>query len=166
MRSTVIALALVASLAACSPPAAKPADAPKPEAAAAQAPASAATPVVSDAWATPSMGGAKMAAGYLKITNPGGLPDRLLSAASPRAGSVMIHEMKMDGAMMSMAPVQGGVEIPAGGSVELAPGGYHMMLEGLTAPLKIGETVPVTLTFEKAGEVKAELSVRSPMAPH
>lgn len=157
MRIWLTVLGLGAALAACSPPA------PKEEAAppAAEAPAPAATPVVSDAWAPPTMGGSKVAAGYMTISNPGGAPDRLVSAASPKAGKVEVHEMKMDGAMMTMAPVAGGLEIPAGGQVALAPGGLHLMLMDLTGPLAIGDSVPVTLTFEKAGAVETTLTVRA-----
>lgn len=157
MRNWVMVLGLGAVLAACSPPAAKQ-DATPP---AAEAPAPAATPVVSDAWAPPTMGGAKVAAGYMTIANPGGAPDRLVSVASAKAAKVEIHEMKMEGAMMTMAPVPGGVEVPAGGQVALAPGGLHLMLMDLSGPLAIGDTVPVTLTFEKAGAVEATLTVRA-----
>ncbi|MBU6374193.1 MAG: copper chaperone PCu(A)C [Alphaproteobacteria bacterium] len=157
MRTWVLAFGLGAALAACSPPAAKQEAAPP----AAEAPAPAATPVVSDAWAPPTMGGSKMAVGYLTIANPGGAPDRLVSIASPKAGKVDVHEMKMDGAMMTMAPVAGGVEIPAGGQVAFAPGGLHLMLADLTGPLAVGDTVPLTLTFEKAGAVEATLTVRA-----
>jgi hypothetical protein len=72
--------------------------------------------------------------------------------------------MKMDGAMMSMAPVAGGVEIPAGGAVTFEPGGLHLMFMEITAPFKDAETVPVTLTFEQGGAVEAALTVRKPDA--
>ena len=97
--------------------------------------------------------------GFLKITNGGTTPDRLVSATSPAADIVQVHEMKMDGSVMRMREVEKGLEIPAGGSVTLAPGGYHLMMMGLKGPLKQGAKVPVKLVFEKAGPIEIELSV-------
>jgi copper(I)-binding protein len=67
--------------------------------------------------------------------------------------------MAMDNGVMKMRPVNGGLTVPPGQSVTLAPGGYHLMMLGLTAPLKKGGTVPVTLKFENAGEVKVTLDI-------
>jgi hypothetical protein len=74
--------------------------------------------------------------------------------------------MKMDGSVMRMREVEKGLEIPAGGSVTLAPGGYHLMMMGLKGPLKQGSTVPVTLVFEKAGTIDVELAVEAMGASH
>ncbi len=112
---------------------------------------------VSLPWAAITPTGAKVGAGYLTIANPGEA-DKLLGVASPRAKKVEIHEMKMDGAMMSMRPVES-LEIPAGATVTLAPGGYHLMFMDIDAPFAEGQTIPVTLTFEKAGAVDASLTV-------
>jgi copper(I)-binding protein len=109
--------------------------------------------------ATP--GGAQVGAGYMTITNKGAAADRLVAAASPAAGQVKIHEMSMDGGVMKMREVAGGLPIDAGKSVALAPGGYHLMLMGLKAPLKAGDKLPVTLTFEKAGNVEVTLDVQA-----
>jgi copper(I)-binding protein len=114
---------------------------------------------VTEPWAALTPAGAKVGAGYFNVTNPGAVADRLVSAVSPRAKSVELHEMKMDGAMMSMRPVAGGVEIPAGGAVKFAPGGYHLMFMDIDAPFADGQEIPVTLTFEKAGAVDASLKV-------
>lgn len=97
--------------------------------------------------------------GFLAITNNGAEADRLVSAASPVAKMVQLHEMKMEGDQMKMSQKEGGIEIAAGETVTLAPGGLHIMFMGLNTPFVEGETVPVTLTFEKAGTVEIELAV-------
>jgi hypothetical protein len=107
--------------------------------------------------ATP--GGAKIGAGYMTITNKGPAADRLVSASSPAAGKVEIHEMSMQDNVMKMRELPGGLPIGAGKSVSLTPGGYHLMLMGLKAPLKQGDKIPVTLNFEKAGKVDITLDV-------
>lgn len=109
--------------------------------------------------ATP--GGAKVGAGYMTITNKGTVADRLIAASSPAAGKVEIHEMTMEGGVMKMRELSGGLPIEAGKTASLAPGGYHLMLMELKAPLKQGDKVPVTLTFEKAGKVDVTLDVQS-----
>lgn len=110
-------------------------------------------------WARATPSSAPAGGGFLTITNTGSAPDRLVSARSPAAEIVQVHEMKMDGAIMRMREVEKGLEIPAGKSVTLAPGGLHLMMMGLKAPLKQGTEVPVTLVFEKAGAVEVQLSV-------
>lgn len=119
---------------------------------------------VSGAWAAATPGAARVAAGYLSIMNGGPDEDRLLSAASPRAGRVEIHEMRMDGAMMQMRAVEGGLAVPVGAVTELAPGGMHIMFMDITGPFAEGETVPLTLTFEKAGAVEVSLPVQARIA--
>ena len=108
--------------------------------------------------ATP--GGSKVGAGYMTITNKGTAADRLVSASSPAAGKVEIHEMKMQDGVMKMRELAGGLPIEAGKTAALAPGGYHLMLIELKAPLKTGDKVPVTLIFEKAGKVDVTLDVQ------
>ena len=110
------------------------------------------------ARATPAS--ARTAAVFMTIENKGKEADRLLSASSPAAGIVEIHEMKMAGGMMQMREVNG-LEIKPGATVELKPGGYHVMLMDLKAPLKEGESVPVTLKFEKAGTVEVKASIEA-----
>lgn len=107
---------------------------------------------------------APVGGGYVTITNTGSEADRLVGAASPVAGVTQIHEMKMEGDLMKMNEVPEGVEIPAGATVTLKPGGLHIMFMQLQQPLVEGTTVPLTLTFEKAGSVEVELSVESPAA--
>ena len=100
-----------------------------------------------------SMGQSPTTAGYLTILNHGKTDDRLVSASCTCAASVSIHEMKMTGSVASMKAVAS-VAIPAGGKVTLAPGGMHLMVMGLKAPIKAGDMVEMVLTFEKAGAVK------------
>jgi len=114
---------------------------------------------ISQPWARATPASAPAGGGFLKITNTGTAPDRLVSASSPAAELVQVHEMKMDGAVMRMREVEKGLEIPADGTVTLAPGGFHLMMMGLKGPLKQGTNVPVTLVFEKAGKIEIELSV-------
>lgn len=85
---------------------------------------------------------------------------RLVSAASPVAGVVEIHEMFMDKDVMKMSPIPG-LDLPAGRDVELKPGGYHVMLLELAAPLQSGQKVPITLTFDQAGTKNVEAEVRA-----
>jgi len=117
-------------------------------------------------WARATPPSAPAGGGFLKITNTGTTPDRLVSATSPGAEIVQVHEMKMDGSVMRMREVEKGLEIPPGGSVTLAPGGYHLMMMGLKAPFKQGASVPVTLVFEKAGKIDVELAVEAMGASH
>ena len=104
--------------------------------------------------------GAPVAGGYLLIRNHGAQDDRLVAAAVDRAPEVQIHEMRMDGDVMRMREVEGGLVIPAGQVVSLQPGGYHLMLMG-PEPLAAGETHDVTLTFERAGEVTVPFAVET-----
>jgi periplasmic copper chaperone A len=116
--------------------------------------------VITQAWSRATPGGAKIAGGYLTIENKGTAPDRLISGAGDVAGKVEIHEMTMDGGVMKMRSLDKGLAIEPGKTVKLAPGGYHLMLMDLKSPLKQGDKVPVTLTFEKAGKVALSLDVQ------
>jgi uncharacterized protein YcnI len=110
-------------------------------------------------WLRATPGGAKVAGGYLRITNTGQEPDRLLGAAIPQAGRGEVHRMANEGGVAKMAPVEGGLTIPPGGTVELKPGGYHLMFLDLATGLKEGEAVRGTLVFEKAGRVDVTFPV-------
>jgi len=105
-------------------------------------------------WTRATPPNAMVGGGYLTITNTGSEPDRLIAAASPIAAKVEIHDMKVENGIMTMRPVSGGLVIPAGETVTLAPGGLHVMFVKLTGPMKQGERVAATLTFEKAGAVE------------
>jgi len=113
---------------------------------------------VSGAWTRATAAGAKIAAGYMTIRNTSKSADRLVAASSPAAQMVQPHITVKDGDIYRMREVKG-YDIPAGGSFELKPGGAHLMLMNLKSPLKEGDQVPLTLRFEKAGEVKTELHV-------
>lgn len=116
---------------------------------------------ISQPWARATAPTAPAGGGYLAITNKGTTPDRLVSAISPAAQTVQVHEMKMEGNIMRMREVDHGLEIAPGTTVKLAPGGFHLMMMGLKEPFKQGTTVPVTLVFEKAGRIDVELAVGS-----
>jgi uncharacterized protein YcnI len=111
-------------------------------------------------WSRATPGGAKVGGGYLRITNTGTAPDRLTGGSFPLSSRVEVHEMRLDGDVMRMKPVEGGLEIKPGATVELKPGGLHLMFVDLKEPLKEGQTVKGTLTFEKAGPVEVEYTVR------
>jgi copper(I)-binding protein len=104
--------------------------------------------------------GAKSGGAFLVVENAGAAPDRLIRAASPVAGLVEIHEMSLDGGVMRMRAVPG-VDVPPGGRLELKPGGYHVMLLDLKQPLKVGDKVPLTLTFQHAGSIDIAVDVEA-----
>jgi copper(I)-binding protein len=116
--------------------------------------------VIREPWSRATPRGATTAAGYLSIENRGSAPDRLISGTSPAAERFEVHEMTMTDGIMRMRPVQGGVALAPGATVQLQPGGYHIMLIGLKEQVKEGATVPATLTFEKAGKVDIQFDVR------
>lgn len=110
-------------------------------------------------WSRETPHGARVAAGYVRIVNHGSEADRLVSATGEIAGRTEIHEMAVDDkGVMTMRPIEG-VDIPAGGEVELKPGGFHIMFLDLKDARKKGETFAGSLTFEKAGTVEVEFSV-------
>ena len=112
-------------------------------------------------WTRATPPSATVGAGYASFTNRGKTADRLIGATSPVAAKVELHSMTMDGGIMKMRPLPDGIEIPAGGTASLAPGGNHLMLIGLKAPLVKGTMVPLKLQFAKAGTVKVELKVEA-----
>ena len=109
-------------------------------------------------WARATAPGASVAGGYMVIRNAGGAADRLVSASSPAAAKVELHVHINDNGVMKMREVKA-YDVPAKGSFELKPGGAHLMFMDIRRPFKEGEKLPVTLKFEKAGEVKAEFHV-------
>ncbi|MEA2832356.1 MAG: periplasmic copper chaperone [Methylobacteriaceae bacterium] len=118
-------------------------------------------------WLRATPGGAKVGAGYLRITNTGSEADRLTGASMPLAPRGEVHEMTMQNGVMHMGPLAQGLAIPPGKTVELKPGGFHLMFLDLKGALKQGEKVDVTLTFEKAGSVTVAFPVQGlGGAPH
>ena len=110
-------------------------------------------------WARASAGPARNSAAFMTIHNAGDA-DRLVAAAADVSERVELHTHMMEGDVMKMRQVEA-IEVPAGGMAELQPGGFHVMLIGLKAPLKEGEHFPLTLTFEKAGEMTLEVTVEA-----
>jgi periplasmic copper chaperone A len=116
---------------------------------------------VTSPWTRATPGGAKIAGGYLKITNNGTAADRFVGAKSDVSDRIEIHEMSMSDGVMKMRPLPNGLEIKPGETVELKSGGYHLMFMDLKQPLKQGDTLKATLQFEKAGSLDVDFDVRS-----
>ena len=117
--------------------------------------------VVKDAFARASPMGAQTGAAFATIVNNGQAADRLVSASSPAAETVELHETVDENGVMKMVHHPEGWEIPSGGTLELKPGGKHIMLIDLTAPLKAGKKIQVTLNFEKAGAQTIDVPVQA-----
>lgn len=147
------ALAAALTLAACAPPQ------PPPPAATAEPLAIAGDIRVLDAWAHETPSGARVAGVYVVIANAGDAPDRLIAAESSRAARVDLHEMRMDGDLAVMRAVRG-LDVPAHAIALMAPGGMHVMLNEIDAPLAAGQAVPLTLRFARAGSLTLEAPVR------
>lgn len=120
---------------------------------------------VKDPWVRAAVPGQTGTGAFMKITAKDG--SRLVSASSPVAGVTEVHEMKMEGNIMKMRALESGLELPAGKTVELKPGGYHVMLMDLKGPLAKDSTVPLTLVFKdaKGAESRIELKVPVSTAP-
>lgn len=114
---------------------------------------------ISAAWARATPKGAPVGGGYLTITNTGTAADRLIGGTSDAATRFEIHDMSMDNGVMKMRPVDAGIEIKPGQTVELKPGGYHVMFVGLKKTFVQGDHVKAILKFEKAGDVPVDFSV-------
>ncbi|WP_417517020.1 copper chaperone PCu(A)C [Marinobacter sp.] len=112
-------------------------------------------------WSRPTPPGTPMGVGYMIIRNHSDRDITLVSASTPRAGHVSIHETQMKDGVMRMQPLKNGLTISSGETVELKPHSYHLMLEKLPEPLKEGESIPLTLEFEGAETIEVELSVQS-----
>ena len=115
---------------------------------------------VKDPWVRGTVAGQKATGMFGQVTSTSG--GKLVSASSPVAGVVEIHEMVMDGNVMKMRAVTG-LELPAGKPVDLKPGGYHVMLMDLKQELKTGESVPVTLVIEGAGGKRESVELKAPV---
>ncbi len=119
---------------------------------------------ISQPFSRATLPNAPVGGGFFTIENTGAEADRLVSVTSPASPDVQIHEMAMQGDVMKMRKLSDGLEIGPGETVTLSPGGLHLMFMGITQRFVEGETIPVTLTFEKAGTVELELPVLSPAA--
>jgi copper(I)-binding protein len=115
---------------------------------------------IEHAWSKATIGADRPAVFYVEITNTGGTDDALTGIATPAANTPMLHQTVVTDGIASM-PHAMSIPVPAGQTVALSPGGYHGMLMGLSTALKEGDTFPVTLSFEKAGEVTVSVDVLS-----
>lgn len=114
---------------------------------------------ISQPWARATPKGASTGAAYLTVSNSGSQSERLSCVSSAAAAKCQIHEMAMDNGIMKMRPVEGGLEIKPGQTVTLKPGANHIMLEGLKAPLKAGDTLKATLTSSGGASVNVDFPV-------
>jgi hypothetical protein len=116
-------------------------------------------------WARASAGPAANGAAYLTLTNNGKDSDRLVAVASPVADKAELHVHLVEDGVMKMRSLDG-IDVPPGAPIELQPSGLHIMLLGLKAPLKEGDSFPLTLTFQKAGAVTVSVLVEGVAASH
>jgi copper(I)-binding protein len=116
---------------------------------------------VLDAWARPAPEAGGTTAVYFRLLNSGDLPDRLIGGESLAAEAMELHQTMMDGDVMQMMPVAG-IDLAPGETVDFEPGGFHVMLTGLTGALSPGDSVGLTLEFQEAGEIQVEAVVRQP----
>lgn len=112
-------------------------------------------------WAKATVEGQPVAGGFVKITNTGTEVDRLVKISADVSGMIQLHEMKVEDGVMKMSEIPGGIEIAPGQTVELKPGGLHVMFMGIKAPLKEGEKFKAVLTFEKAGTIEVEFKIEA-----
>src|SRR5262245_8196656 len=116
---------------------------------------------IDNPWLRATPRGASVAGGYMKIINKGSAPDRLIGGSTAIAGRFEVHQMIMDQGVAKMRPVEGGLEIKPGATVELKPGSFHVMFMDLKEPLEQGQKIKGTLEFEKAGKVDVEYTVEA-----
>ncbi|MEH6630051.1 MAG: copper chaperone PCu(A)C [Halopseudomonas aestusnigri] len=116
--------------------------------------------MVQKPWARATLGQMKNGASFLSLHNMGSEDDTLISAAGAAAKRIELHSHTMVDGVMKMRQVEGGIPVTAGSMVELKPGGFHIMMMGLSAPLKEGEMFPLTLTFEKSGSVDIMIHIQ------
>jgi periplasmic copper chaperone A len=114
---------------------------------------------IAQPWSRATPKGAKAGAGYMTITNKGTTPDKVSCVSDDASAQCEVHSMTMEGGVMKMRPVAGGLEIKPGETVTLAPSGFHVMFRDLKHPLEQGKTVKATLKFDKAGSVDVEYPI-------
>ena len=119
---------------------------------------------ISGAFSRATLPNAPVGGGFLTIVNNGATDDRLISASADVGRETQIHEMAVVNDVMRMRQIEGGIPLPAGASVTLEPGGLHLMFMGLNGPLVEGQSFPVTLTFEKAGQVTIDMPIAASAA--
>jgi copper(I)-binding protein len=114
---------------------------------------------ISDAWARETISGQTSTAAYMILKNEGAGDDRLVSVSAQPPAMAMLHSSESSDAVARMRPLDSGVAVPAGATIELKPGGTHVMVTGLRAPLNVGDTLKLTMHFEKSGEQPVNVRV-------
>jgi copper(I)-binding protein len=120
--------------------------------------------VITAPWTREPPKGARVAGGFMRITNTGSSPDRLLGGAAPFAKRFEVHEMAVEGGVMRMRELAGGLEIKPGETIELRPGGLHVMYLDITEAPLAGRQVKTVLRFERAGAIEIDMTVEAPAA--
>ena len=118
--------------------------------------------VVKDAWVRATVQGQKATGAFMSLSSPGG--SHLKSVSTPVAGVAQVHEMRMEGDIMKMQALENGLDLPAGKTVELKPGSYHIMLMDLKMPLPKDSSIPLTLVFVDARGVESKTELKLPVA--
>ena len=114
---------------------------------------------VKDAWARATVAGQSSGAAYMTIANRGSGDDRLIAVSAPIPATAMVHSTSSQGGVSSMSAMDAGLDLPAGGMVELKPLRSHVMISGLSGPLKAGSTLPLTLQFERSGKRAVQVRI-------
>ena len=120
---------------------------------------------ISNAWARETVAGQAATAAYMTLGNRGTGDDRLIAISTPAPAKAMLHASDNAGGIARMRPMEAGLAVPAGATVELKPGGSHVMVTGLGGPLRAGDTLKLTLRFEKSGERPVDVRVTSAAGP-
>lgn len=120
---------------------------------------------ISDAWARETISGQTSTAAYMVLTNRGSGDDRLVSVSAQAPAMAMLHSSDSSDAVSRMRAMESGLAIPAGATVELKPGGTHVMITGIRAPLNVGDTVKLTMRFEESGEQPVVVRVTPALGP-
>lgn len=120
---------------------------------------------ITDAWARQTISGQTSTAAYMILKNEGAGDDRLVSVSAQAPAMAMLHSSESSDAVARMRPIESGLAIPAGAMIELKPGGTHVMVTGLRAPLDVGDTLKLTMRFEKSGERAVDVRVTPAFGP-
>ena len=120
---------------------------------------------IANAWARETVAGQTSTAAYLTVTNKGAADDRLVSVSVPEPAKASVHATENSGGISHMREISSGLAVPAGSTIELRPGGTHVMITGLQAPLHRGDTLNLRLRFEKTGEKPIDVRVAPATGP-
>ena len=120
---------------------------------------------ISDAWARETISGQTSTAAYMILKNEGAGDDRLVSVSAQPPAMAMLHSSESSDSVARMRPLDSGLAVPAGAAIELKPGGTHVMVTGLRAPLNVGDTLKLTMRFEKSAEQPVDVRVTPAFGP-